>query len=487
MFSTSLGLLLVQHLDPQHESALPQLLTRTTSMPVREVTNNLSVEANHVYVIPPNTNLVIAKGVLKLQPREPSRMSIRSIDSFLESLAQDQGERAIGVILSGTATDGTLGLEAIKAQGGITFAQDDSAKYDSMPRSAVAAGCVDFVLKPEGIAKELARIAKHPFVTGKPIEPIASRGDDRASATAHEGDETPLPSGGHGTPRTRARQVRGEAETAHAKAGENGFERILLLLRSHSDVDFSLYKSTTIQRRIARRVVLNKKDTLEGYATFLRGNAKELDALYSDVLISVTSFFRNPDAFHVLKRKVFPELLQRRGDDPLRVWVVGCSTGQEAYSIAMTFMEVAENAPRARKLQVFGTDLNDALLDKARHGLYARSLAHDISPVRPVVRVRAEERPAGASLSSGGKGRSEGESLSGSWVRVWVEDNGIGIAPDHQEKIFRLFARLHDSKYPGTGLGLAIVQKGVERMGGKMEWNLPPGEGSRFWFELRKA
>jgi two-component system, chemotaxis family, CheB/CheR fusion protein len=166
------------------------------------------------------------------------------------------------------------------------------------------------------------------------------------------------------------------------KAGDNGFKKILLLLRNHSGVDFSLYKSSTIQRRITRRMVLNKQDRLERYADFLRSNAKELDALYSDALISVTSFFRNPDAFAVLKRKVFPKLLQQRGDDPIRVWVLGCSTGQEAYSIAMALLETAEKVSRLRRLQVFATDLNEALLDKARHGLYSKSLAQDVSPER---------------------------------------------------------------------------------------------------------
>lgn len=380
---TGMGFVLVQHLDPQHESVLTQLLGRATSMPVREVTNNLKVEPNRVYVIPPNTNLGVVRGVLKLQPRAQTRAPHRSIDFFFESLAHDQRERAIGVILSGTATDGTLGLEAIKAEGGITFAQDDTARYDSMPRSAAAAGCVDFVLSPEKIATEIARIAKHPYVARYPTG-LATE-DDRASATAHEDDETPLPSGGRGTPRTGAMRARAEAARGRAttgKSAQNGFKRILLLLRKHSGVDFSLYKSTTIQRRIARRMVLNKQDTPEHYADFLGGNTGERDALYTDVLISVTSFFRNPEAFDVLSRKVFPKLLQSRTDDPLRVWVVGCSTGQEAYSIAMTFLECADKAPRMRKLQVFATDLNDALLDKARHGLYAKSLANDIAPDR---------------------------------------------------------------------------------------------------------
>lgn len=380
---TGMGFVLVQHLDPVHESALTKILSKATSMPVRDVTNNLPVEANHVYVIPPNTTLSIAQGVLRLQPRKQARTPTRSIDSFLESLAEDQRERAIGVILSGTATDGTVGLETIKAEGGITFAQDDSARYDSMPRSAVAAGCVDFVLSPEDIAKELARIARHPYVAGQPLE-LSSPEEDRAAATAHEDDETPLPSGGKGSPSTGANRARAESEdkARAGRNGENGFKKILLLLRNHSGVDFSLYKSNTIQRRITRRVVLNKQHSLDDYADFLRGNTKELDALYSDALISVTSFFRNPEAFDVLKQKVFPKLLQQRGDEPFRVWVLGCSTGQEAYSLGMAFMESADKAPRLRKLQVFATDLNDALLEKARHGLYAKSLAEDVSPAR---------------------------------------------------------------------------------------------------------
>ncbi len=360
---TGMGFVLVQHLDPQHESALTQLLTRATAMRVREVTNNLRVEANHVYVIPPNTSMGIVQGVLKLLPRPQTGGAHRSIDFFFESLAQDQGGRAIGVILSGTATDGTLGLQAIKAEGGITLAQDDSAKYDSMPRSAVAAGCVDFVLAPELIAKELARIAKHPSVAG------GARGSSEgAVADAEE---------------PAADATSRLATQDHAARGpENGFKKILLLLRNHSGVDFSFYKTTTIQRRITRRMVLNQQNTLDGYASFLRGNVRELDALYADTLISVTSFFRNPEAFDVLKRKVFPRLLRQRGDEPFRVWVAGCSSGQEVYSIAMAFVEAAEKAPHMRLLQMFATDLNEALLDKARHALYPRSLAQEVTPER---------------------------------------------------------------------------------------------------------
>ena len=374
---TGLGFVLVQHLDPQHASALTEILARATTMPVHEATNNLRIQPNHVYVIPPNTRLGMARGVLKLQPRTPSRVAPHPIDFFLEALAQDQHERAIGVILSGTATDGTLGLEAIKAEGGITFAQDGSARYDSMPRSAIGAGCVDFVLSPEGIAKELVRIARHPYVAGLASEPRPPR----SPAGGTTDPEQALPARGGGR---RAGKVPGSAP-ARESAGPDekaGYQKVLLLLRNHTGVDFSHYKTATLHRRIKRRTVLNRQDTLAHYADFLRGNTKELDALYSDSLISVTSFFRNAEAFDLLRYKVFPALLQQPSDEPLRVWVLGCSTGQEAYSIAMTFAEAAEKFPRARNLQVFATDLNEANLEKARHGLYAKNIALDVSPAR---------------------------------------------------------------------------------------------------------
>jgi len=187
---TGMGLVLVQHPDPEHESALTQILSRATVLPVSAITNNLAVQPNHVYVIPPDTNLVIAEGVLKFEPRPRTRTPHRPIDGFFESLAQDRREGAVGVVLSGTATDGTLGLEAIKAEGGITFAQDDSAKHDSMPRSAVAAGCVDLVLSPAAIAKELGRIAKHPYGAGQPLE-LPSRSEDREGSVLHRSCSLP--------------------------------------------------------------------------------------------------------------------------------------------------------------------------------------------------------------------------------------------------------------------------------------------------------
>ena len=252
---TGFGFVLVQHLDPEHESALTQLLARATSMPVTEITHNLPVEPNHVYVIPPNAGLRIQRGVLTLLPRPSTRVPHHPIDLFLESLAEDCQDRAIGVILSGTATDGTLGLEAIKGQGGITFAQDGSARYDSMPRSAIASGSVDFVLPPENIAKELSRIAHHPYVAAPP--PV--------SPDSHQEVLKPKAPGG---------RARASTEAVGEKPREDGFRGILVLLRNHSGVDFSLYKSTTIQRRVTRRMVVNKIDTPEDYVALLRRDTR---------------------------------------------------------------------------------------------------------------------------------------------------------------------------------------------------------------------
>jgi two-component system CheB/CheR fusion protein len=279
---TGMGFVLVQHLDPVHESALASLLARATRMPVLEVSGETPVKPNRVYVIPPNRSLTISKSVLKLRRRDVSgNKGHRSVDVFLESLAHDQRERAIGVILSGTGTDGSLGVEAIKAEGGIAFAQDDSAKYDSMPRSAIAAGCVDFVLSPEKIAQELARIAKHPYLKGEDSL-VEARGEaHRARATAHQDDRTPLRPGGKGKPDIGAEQPGREAKPGEESLKENRFKEVLLLLHKHSGVDFSFYKSTTIQRRITRRLMLSRKETLEEYAQYLRSNVRELDALYA--------------------------------------------------------------------------------------------------------------------------------------------------------------------------------------------------------------
>lgn len=335
---TGMAFVLVQHLDPTHASMLTEILSRATGMPVVEVKDQMPVAPNHVYVIPPGTNMVISQGVLQLSPRTETRVPHRPIDPFFRSLAEDQGHKAIGVILSGTATDGTLGLGTIKAEGGITFAQDDTAQHDSMPRSAVAAGCVDLVLPPDEIAKEIARIGRHPYVApaaeGKPEKP----------------------------------------------ASEPDLGPVLELLRNATRVDFTHYKRNTLYRRITRRMVLHKMERLKDYRRFLQSSPAEVEALYQDLLISVTSFFRNPETFAVLKSKVFPRLTQDRSrHEPVRIWVLGCSTGEEAYSIAITFAEVAEASGRPIPIQVFASDLNGAAIEKARAGIYSKNIMQDVS------------------------------------------------------------------------------------------------------------
>lgn len=355
---TGMAFIIVQHLDPEHESALPHILSRATAMPVREATQGMLVQPNEVYVIPPNSTLRLSRGRLALSPRAASHMPHLSIDFFFKSLAEERHEGAIGIVFSGNATDGTLGLEAIKAAGGITFAQDKSARYDSMPRSAIASGCVDHVMAPSAVAVELARVAAHPYLRG--------------NFAALPGDLV-----------VDDEKRRGAAPTVSRPASLHGFAKILELTREQSGVDFSLYKTSTIHRRITRRMVLGKKNSLDDYARFAATDPKELKALYVDLLIHVTGFFRDAAAFDALKTVIFPKLLAESRSAPLRMWSVGCSSGEEAYSLGMAFLEATERmADGAPKLQIFGTDLNETLLNKARQGLYPKSLAQDLSPER---------------------------------------------------------------------------------------------------------
>jgi len=338
---TGMAFVLVQHLAPTRASLLAEILSRATEMPVTEVQDEPRVKPNRVYVIPPDRDMVISQGVLQLRPRQEARGQHRPIDFFLRSLAADQRHRSIGVILSGTATDGTLGLQEIKAEGGITFAQDDSAQQSSMPRSAVASGCVDFVLPPNGIAKELGRIARHPYVA--PAAPARRK----------------------------------------APADEPDLSKILVNVRKVTGVDFRQYKASTLYRRISRRMVLHKLDGLRDYARFLQKNPGEVEALYQDILINVTSFFRNPETFEALAATVVPRLFKDRSrQEPLRVWVPGCSTGEEAYSIAITFAERAEAMGSQLPVQIFASDLNEAGIEKARAGMYTTNIKHDVSPER---------------------------------------------------------------------------------------------------------
>jgi len=337
---TGMAFVLVQHLAPSHPSALAEILSRATKMPVLEVHDEPAVKPNHVYVIPPGRCMVIAQGTLALEPRESDGQGQRRvIDHFLRALAEDSRHRAIGVILSGTATDGTLGLEAIKAEGGVTFAQDASAQHDGMPTSAIDSGCVDYVLAPDAIARELVRIGQHPYTAPAHTPPSPDDAPDLA--------------------------------------------QIVQILHHATGVDFAHYKFNTFYRRVARRMLLHKMDKLADYADLLRRDANETDALRRDVLISVTSFFRNPDAWDALGREVFPRLLKDRSrHDTMRFWSLGCSTGQEAYSLAIAFIEFCEAARTPVPLQLFGTDLNDTAIDKARAGVYPKDIAQDVSPAR---------------------------------------------------------------------------------------------------------
>ena len=349
---TGMAYVLVQHLDPNHESILAELLSEVTQMDVAEVKGDVRVAPNQVYVIPPSKGLILEDGVLKLVPRAPGAVHM-PIDSFLKTLADVQGAQAIGVILSGMGTDGTLGLGAIKAAGGIAFAQEpSSAQNADMPRSAIAAGGVDFVLTPEDIASELKRLGQHPYL---------------ASAQQALGD-TEAPSAGKG------------AETSEER---EGLARILELLHRTSGTDFTAYKKTTLRRRIARRMAVSRIETLQDYARTLADNAAEATALYEDCLISVTSFFRDPEVFEVLSERILPILLKDRpSDTPLRVWVPGCATGEEAYSIAMCLLERMAKLSSNPALQIFATDLSEGALAKARDGRYLVNIARDVSPER---------------------------------------------------------------------------------------------------------
>ncbi len=337
---TGLAFVFVQHLAPTHISMLAEILQRATRMQVREVHDEPTVERNCVYVIPPARAMTIKDGRLVLTPRgQPPH---HPVDVFFESLARTLRHRAIGVVLSGTANDGTVGLAAIRAAGGITIAQDASALYDGMPRSAITAGGVDFVLSPAAIARELARIASLPYLLEGGI------GDGREQAADLE-------------------QI----------------DQILAALRQDTGVDFSQYKSNTLHRRIRRRMALLKLASGGEYARFLKSNPTEVEALYQDILISVTTFFRNPEAFETLKAKTFPRLLKDRSrQDSIRMWVLGCATGEEAYSLAIALTEYITESGSMVPLMVYATDLNNAGIEKARSGLYPKSIANDVSPER---------------------------------------------------------------------------------------------------------
>jgi two-component system CheB/CheR fusion protein len=332
---TGMAVVLIQHLDPAHPSLLVELLAGATRMPVREAVDGEPVEPDHVYVIPPNCSLGLHHRRLLVLARREERGLHLPVDSFLQTLADDLGPKAIGVVLSGTGSDGTHGLKAIKAAGGVTFAQDEhSAEHFGMPGSAIAAGCVDLVLAPPEMACELARIARHPYLL-QPMRVIAE-----------------LPGG-----------------------NEEDLGKIFMMLRTRTGNDFSFYKRDTILRRIKRRMAVHRLDRLADYVRYLQSEPEEVGRLFDDLLISVTGFFREPEAFDALRETVFPVLFAESDTErPVRVWVPGCATGEEAYSIAIAMIEYLGDRATGARIQIFGTDIDAKAIEKARAGLFADQL-----------------------------------------------------------------------------------------------------------------
>ncbi len=339
---TGMAFVLVQHLAPDHKSILTEIIRRYTRMQVSEVVDGMKVEPNCAYIIPPNRDMAFMNGSLQLLEPSSPRGQRLPIDFFFRSLAADQHERAICIVLSGTGSDGTLGVRAIKGEGGMVMAQKpESTEYDGMPCSAIATGLVDYVLSPAEMPAQLVSYATHAF--RKQASPLAA---------------PPL-------------------------RDESQMKKVFVLLRSQVGHDFSGYKQSTIVRRTERRMAVHQIDRLEEYVRFLQKNPVEVEALFNDYLINVTSFFRDTEAFAALAAQVIPNLFAGKSPgDSVRVWVPGCSTGEEAYSIAILLQEQMEARKQYFKLQVFATDIDRRALDQARSGIYPVSVAADISPER---------------------------------------------------------------------------------------------------------
>ncbi|KAB2643174.1 MAG: chemotaxis protein CheR, partial [Verrucomicrobia bacterium] len=337
-----MAFVLVQHLDPNHKSILADLIRRYTRLPVFEVEDGLVVRPNCVYVIPPGHDLALLNGALQLlEPTEPRGLRL-PIDFFFRSLAQEQRERAIGIVLSGTGSDGTQGVRAIKGEGGMVMAQNPaSTEFDGMPRSAIGTGVVDYELLPAEMPESLIAYAKHAF--GKlPKSAIL-----------------PVPK------------------------VENALKKIFILLRAQTGHDFSQYKPSTIGRRIERRMAVHQIEGIDGYVKYLQQTPAEVEALFRDMLIGVTGFFRDPEVFQVLEEKVIPALFAGKSPGAvIRVWIAGCSTGEEAYSLAMLLVEHMEAIKASFTVQLFATDIDSRAIATARVGRYPVSIAADLSPER---------------------------------------------------------------------------------------------------------
>ncbi len=338
---TGMAFVLIQHLDPKHPSLLSEALAKATAMPVSQAEDAHRIEPNHVYVIPPNADIGILHGLLTLLPRDDSaRKPHLPVDFFFRALATDRGSHSIGVVLSGTASDGTEGLKAIKAENGITFAQDPrSAKFGGMPHSAIEAGAVDYVLSIPEMARELTRLSRHPYLLGA-----------RGAATP--------------------------------KCDQNTLNKIFVLVRNLVGVDFSEYKAPTFERRLARRMALRQSANLQDYLALLQREPDEIRGLYEDVLIHVTSFFRDLEVFDSLSERVFPEIVKRKPEGaPIRAWVAGCSTGEEVYSLAIALLEFTSGTS-SHPIQIFGSDVSERAIQRARLGIYPDSALSHVSDER---------------------------------------------------------------------------------------------------------
>jgi two-component system CheB/CheR fusion protein len=342
---TGLAYVLVQHLAPDHDSRLPEILHRAATIPISHARDGERLEANHAYVIPPNSTMTAVDDHLRLVPRPDRPQPHLPIDAFLSSLAEVHGAGAIGVILSGAGSDGARGVQAIKEVGGITFAQDSaSAGHPNMPEAAVATGCVDFVLPPEEIANQLAEIGR--FIVRASPERVAP--DDAARPSA--GDD---------------------------------LRTLFTLLRQRTGVDFTHYRAGTVQRRVVRRMLLHRVESRAEYVAYVRDRPAELDLLYEDLLIGVSSFFRDPEVFTELRETGFPALLRGRAPGaPLRIWVAGCSGGEETYSLAIALLEFLEEAETDIPIQVFATDLSESAIARGRAAVYPESIAEQVSAER---------------------------------------------------------------------------------------------------------
>jgi two-component system CheB/CheR fusion protein len=348
-----MAFVLVQHLVPDHESLLTELVQRYTRMKVFQVTEGLVLQPNCVYAAPPGCDLVILSGALHPLDTTSPRGQRLPIDYFFRSLAQDQGERAIGIVLSGTASDGTLGVRTIKAAGGMIMVQTpETAEFDGMPRSAIATGLVDYELPPAEMPAKLIAYAALAF--GQPPE----------------------------------------SSTASPPQLANARKRIFSLLRAQTGHDFTLYKPSTMDRRIERRMAIHQIDALDGYAKFLQQTPEEVEALFRELLVCVTDFFRDPEFFSVLETQVIGKLVaDKPKGDPIRIWVPGCATGEEAYSIAILVVERMEALKVSFPVKVFATDLAAHSVITARVGHYPAGIAAHLSPERLAHFFTAE--PAG--------------------------------------------------------------------------------------------